>query len=77
MHGSKAGHDTVPALMQLYDRWTEEIEDGKMVGVLVFDQSVVFDLCDNTLLIKKLKLMGFKEPAAVWMGSHLSGRKQI
>ena len=75
LHGSRAGHNTATALMQLYDRCAEEIEDGKMVGVLVCDQSAAFDLCDHTYLLERLKLMGLEEPTAAWMGSYQSGRK--
>ena len=45
LHGSRAGHDTSTALLQLYDRWVEEIEENKMVGVIFCDQSAAFDLC--------------------------------
>ena len=58
LHGSRAGHNTSTALIQLYDKWVEEVEDGKMVGVLICDQSAAFDLCDHYLLVEKLKLMG-------------------
>ena len=76
LHGSRSGHNTATALVQLYDRWAEEIDDGKMVGVLVCDQSAAFDLCDHTLLLEKLKLMGLEDTAAEWVGSYLAGRKQ-
>ena len=55
LHGSRAGHNTATALLQLYDRWVEEIEEDKMVGVLFCDQSAAFDLCDHDILIDKLK----------------------
>ena len=76
LHGSRPGHNTATALVQLYDRWAEEIENGKMVGVLVCDQSAAFDLCDHTLLLEKLKLMGLEDPAITWVSSYLTGRKQ-
>ena len=77
LHGSRAAHNTSTALIQLYDKWAEEIEDDKMVGVLVCDQSAAFDLCDHYLLVEKLKLMGVDDSAAAWIWSYLSGRKQI
>ena len=76
MHGSRPGHNTSTALVQLHDRWLEEVEDGKMVGVLLCDQSAAFDLCDHAILVEKLKLMGVEEGAANWILSYLSGRKQ-
>ena len=76
LHGSRAGHNTATALLQLYDRWVEEVEEGKMVGVLFCDQSAAFDLCDNNILAEKLKLLGLEEQALTWIKSYLSGRKQ-
>ena len=37
LHGSRAGHNTSTALIQMYDNWLEEVEDGKVVGVLICD----------------------------------------
>ena len=76
LHGSRAGHSTATALTQLYDNWVEEVEQGKMVGVLLCDQSAAFDLCDHFLLIEKLRLMGVQEIAIDWFRSYLSERKQ-
>jgi hypothetical protein len=76
LHGSRAGHNTSTALIQLYDKWVEEVEEGKMVGVLLCDQSAAFDLCDHNLLIEKLKLMGVEDQALCWVKSYLSNRKQ-
>ena len=53
LHGSKTGHDTSTALIQLYDKWVEEIESGIMVSVLSCDQSAAFDLCDHDILVEK------------------------
>ena len=76
LHGSRSGHSTSTALIQLYDKWVELVEDGKMVGVLLCDQSAAFDLCDHYILVEKLKLMGVDDQTASWMMSYLSGRKQ-
>ena len=58
LHGSRSAHNTSTALIQLYDKWADEIDEGKMVGVLVCDQSAAFDLCDHYLLVEKLKIDG-------------------
>ena len=54
----------------------EQVEEGKMVGVLLCDQSEAFDLCDHYILVEKLKLMGVEEQTCTWILSYLSGRKQ-
>ena len=76
LHGSRAGHDTSTALLQLYDRWVEELQEDKMVGVLFCDQSAAFDLCDHTILLEKLELMGLDQGALGWIRSYLGNRKQ-
>ena len=76
LHGSRTGHSTATALSQLYDKWVDEVEAGKMVGVLLCDQSAAFDLCDHYLLIEKMKLMGVEDTSAAWFCSYLTGRRQ-
>ena len=71
LHGSRPNHNTSTALIQLYDRWVEEIEEGKLIGVLICDQSAAFDVCDHSILLKKLKLLGLEESAVGWIRSYL------
>ena len=42
-HGGRKGHSTTTALVQMYNKWVEEMEEGKLVGVLMIDQSAAFD----------------------------------
>ena len=58
LHGSRPVHDTSTALFQLYENWLEQLEEGKMVGVLICDQSAAFDHCDHSILLRKLTLIG-------------------
>ena len=41
------------ALLQLYDKWVELMEEGKLVGIMMIDQSTAFELCDHEILKKK------------------------
>ena len=75
-HGGRKGHSTTTALVQMYNKWVEEMEEGKLVGVLMIDQSAAFDLCDHQILVEKLKLLGVKQNSACWMESYLTGRSQ-
>ena len=75
-HGGRKGHSTTTALVQMYNKWVEEMEEGKLVGVLMIDQSAVFDLCDHEILVEKLKVLGVQQNAACWMESYLAGRSQ-
>ena len=60
----------------MYDKWAEQAENGKLVGVLICDQSAAFDLCDHHLLVQKLKLLGMDDTATAWIWSYLSSRQQ-
>ena len=75
-HGGRKGHSTTTALVQMYNNWIKQMEEGKLVGMMMIDQSAAFDLCDHHLLVEKLKLMGIDQKAACWMDSYLHGRSQ-
>ena len=34
-HESRHSHNTATALIQMYDQWIEEMEEGKLVGVMM------------------------------------------
>ena len=38
-HGGREAHNTASAMTQMYDQWVEEVEEGKMVGTMLVDQS--------------------------------------
>ena len=48
-HGGRKGHSTTTALVQMYNTWIEQIEEGKLVAVMIVDQSAVFDLCNHCM----------------------------
>ena len=75
-HGSRQGHSTATALIQMYDQWVEEIEDGCLVGVMMIDLSAAFDMVDHPLLLEKLKLFGLEDRALSWIRSYLADRTQ-
>ena len=52
------------------------MEEGKLVGVMMINQSAAFDLCDHHLLVEKLKLMGIDDEAASLMDIYLEGRSR-
>jgi hypothetical protein len=51
--------------------------DNKLCTVLILlDLSKAFDSIDHTILLEKLRLLGFDENAVSWFRSYLSGRTQ-
>ena len=60
----------------MYDTWVHAADEGKLAGVMMLDLSVVFDMVDHGLLLKKLNLLGLDEQAVDWFESYLSSRSQ-
>ena len=52
-HGARPGHSTASVLIQMYDTWVQEVEEGNMVGVMMIDLSAAFDMVDYDILLKK------------------------
>ena len=52
------------------------MDEGKLSGSLLLDLSAGFDVIDLDLLLKKLKLYGFKDEALCWFESYLKDRFQ-
>ena len=75
-HGCRHDHSTATALIQMYDQWTEEVDQGNMVGVMMIDLSAAFDMVDHPLLLQKLQLFGLEDAALNWVSSYISGRSQ-
>ena len=75
-HGSRNGHSTATALIQMYDQWVQEVDDDRIVGVMMIDLSAAFDMVDHSLLLQKLALFGLDIDAVQWCSSYLSGRSQ-
>ena len=63
-HGSRAGHSTSTAIIEIYDSWIESVEGGEMAGVMMIDLSAAFEL---------VELLGFDQHAVMWMWSYLRG----
>ena len=75
-HGSRKGHSTATALIQMYDTWVNAVEGGEMAGVMLIDLSAAFDMVDHDILLEKLKLLGLENHTVMWIESYLSGRSQ-
>ena len=52
--GFRSGHSTETALTLMTERWLKAINDGNIVGTIMFDFRKAFDLVDHDLPIHKL-----------------------
>ena len=75
-HGSRKGHSTTTALLQMYDSWVKAVDEGEMAGVMMIDLSAAFDMVDHGILLQKLEIMGLESSSLSWMENYLSGRSQ-
>ena len=75
-HAFRPGHSTCTALTHMTDEWRSDIDNGKLVGVVLLDFSAAFDVIDHSLLLGKLKQYGFSLSAIKLMESYLTNRSQ-
>ena len=75
-HGSRQGHSTATALLQMYDQWAESAEKDQLMGIMMVDLSAAFDMVDHQLLLEKLELYGMEPPVLNWVQNYLTGRTQ-
>ena len=76
-HAYREKYSTATALTQMVDDWFKEIEERKIIGVILLDFSAAFDIMDHELMLKKFKSYGFSQSALLWINSYLSDRRQM
>ena len=60
----------------MFDQWVEQVEEGKLVGVMMVDQSAAFYMVEVPIMLEKLRLLGLDKNSIRWMENYLTGRKQ-
>ena len=53
-----SGHSTITTLLQMCDNWYENMDNGKLTGVVFIDIRKAFDSVDHSILLKKLAHYG-------------------
>lgn len=76
-HAYRGKHSTATALTQMVDDWYKDMEERKIIGVVMLDFTAAFDIIDHDLLLKKLEYYGFSRTELLWMESYLSDRRQL
>lgn len=75
--GFRSSHSTDTCLLYLTDRIKHEVDSGKYCGMVMLDLQKAFDTVNHSILINKLKALGFDKPTVSWMRSYLEGREQV
>ena len=75
-HGYRCNHGTITAVLEAYQEAQDALEEGRMAGAVLLDQSAAFDVVSHTILKEKLKQYAFDEKAQSWYMNYLSERIQ-
>lgn len=52
--GFRPGHSTFTTLLQMCNNWYENMDNGKLTGVVFIDIRKAFDSIDHSILLNKL-----------------------
>ena len=76
-YGFRKNHSTAYALIQLYDKLSDAIDQGKVTLGLFIDLSKAFDTVNHDILLAKLEFYGVRGAALQWFKSYPSCRTQF
>ena len=74
--GFRPLHSTLTALMEATDKWSINIDNGLLNGVIFIDLKKAFDTIDQTILLQKLQMCGVDQNGIKFFESYLSNRSQ-
>ena len=76
-YGFRKNHCTAYALIQLYDKLSNAIDQGKVTLGLLIDLSKAFNTVNHDIFLAKLEFCGVCGVVLQWFKSHLSRRTQF
>ncbi len=71
--GFLAFHSCETALTRLVDKWTSNMEEGLLNGIVLLDLRNAFDLVNTDILLQKLEIYNFDDNSLCWFKSYLQG----
>ncbi len=75
--GFRPKHSTVTALIQMCDEWLENMDNGKLNGVVFIDIKKAFDSINHRILLNKMnEQFGIFGVELKWFESYLTNREQ-
>ena len=72
----RKAHSSQHMLIRLIENWRQNLDQSKLVGIVLMDLSKAFDCIPHDLLIAKLNAYGLDNDALVFIYSYLKERKQ-
>ena len=74
-YGFRKGLSTTDAILEFTDRCADNLNDKLYTIAVSLDLSKAFDTVNKTIIIEKLKRLGFRGTVASWFDSYLTDRK--
>lgn len=75
--GFRPKHSTVTSLIQMCDEWLENMDNGRLNGVVFLDIRKAFDSINHNILLKKMEItFAISSTELQWFESYLMNRKQ-
>jgi hypothetical protein len=59
--GFRSNHSCQAALINIIDKWIEEMNNGNVNVVILLDLIKAFDVVDHDIMSKKLEIYGFNK----------------
>ena len=75
-HRSRRGRSTLSQLLLHYDGIIQAMEQGKNLVVIYLDFAKAYDRVDHSVLIGKIKALGFEAKIGEWISTFLIERTQ-
>ena len=76
--GFRPKNSTLTALLQMCDEWHQNLDCGKLIGVVFPDIRKAFDSVDHKILLHKMKTQfGLTSIELGWFESYLMNREQV
>lgn len=74
--GFRQNHSTIQAIADFTDDTYKAINNNNITHTVFIDFSKAFDTINHSILISKLKFLGFSDNASNWFKNYITGRKQ-
>ena len=76
--GFRPKNSTLTALIQMCDEFYQNLDNGKLNGVVFLDIREAFDSLDHKILLCKMKIQfGLRNVELDWFASYLANREQV
>ena len=74
--GFRPKHSTLALLIQMFDKLLENMDEGKITGLVSLDIRKAFDSINHQILLVKMKnLFGIQDSELMWFACYLNNRE--